>query len=73
MASEDIIAKLLANAYSYQRGNQELIVIKAYDINEKSFIGVGQETGELFEIMFSDVNLELDTFYVLTPIKISEV
>ncbi len=72
MNHSKIIARLLLTAYSYQRTNQEHIVIKAYDVSEESFIGVGSETGEVFEIMFSDVDLNLDNFYHLTPIKITE-
>jgi len=59
---QDIVEK----AYIYIPLNCEAMVIMATIRDEGHFLGEGEETGESYQVYFSEVNLEEDLFYNLS-------
>ena len=41
--------------------------------NETDFVGEGEESGELYQVEFDEIDLDADTFYQLVPVDIKTV
>lgn len=63
MKELSLVEILLCEANTIIMDDCEAITIESIDSESKTFCGIGEETGESYQINFDEVNPETDIFY----------
>lgn len=63
MSNLSLIEKLIANSNTIIIDDYEAITIESIDLDEKTFVGTGEETGESYCVNYTDIDHETTTFY----------